>query len=65
MRLARFPGIKTKIDDNVVISRAKLEKILIIFLQLGFQMENLSLKKFFMNVLLLDDFMFSYDEVFF
>ena len=65
MSLARFPGIKTKIDDNVVISRAKIEKILIIFLQLGFQMENLSLKNFFMNVLRLDDFMFRYDEVFF
>ena len=37
----------TKIDDNVDISRAKLENTLIIFLKLSFPMENLSLKKIF------------------
>ena len=47
MSLARFPGIKTKIDDNVVISRAKLEKIFDNFPSIRLSNGEPFLKKFF------------------
>ena len=55
---AYFPEIKTKIDDNVDISRAKLENTSIIFFQLKLSNRERLLEKNFNEIFTLYVFMF-------
>ena len=55
---AYFPEITTKIDDNVDISRAKLENTSIIFFQLKLSNRERFLEKNFNEIFTLYVFMF-------